>query len=308
MKRKLLILLALFIAICSANSPIFGFNQSNPTGVNLHYDGTYILVPVKVSEHNLMFILDTAAGGSVISPATRDLIGFTEKDGDISEIVGAGGTTQYQSIKIPSINFGGYAQKDFNVTVIELKKFQKKEGGEPYAGILGNDFLRSFDVEINLPSSKLYLYRHNEKAEFINPKLKGKSAILNEAQAEGFIAFTAFLGGKPVNAILDTGAPISILNWQAARQINVNPETKGVKKQRHGTGGLGNQKADTFLYTFKNIRAGNTQFSSRELRIADLSIFKALGMHEKPAMIFGLDMLKKHIAFISYRTKKIYFY
>lgn len=303
MKRKLVILFVLQIAIYSTNSNIFG----KPFEVDVQYDGAYILVPVTVGKQNLMFILDTAAGGSVISPTTRDSIGFTDKDGQISDIVGAGGTTKYQSLKIPGIRFGGYTQKDFNVTVIDLKKFQKKEGGEPYAGILGNDFLKNFDVEIDLPHSKMYLYSHSEKAKFTHPKLRKMFAVSNKATAEGFISFDVLIEGKSVNAILDTGAPASILNWQAAKQAKVTLETKGLKRREQGTGGLGNQKAETFLYTFKNIKVGNRQFDSGELRIADLSIFKALSMDEKPSMIFGLDMLKKRAVFISYSTKQIYF-
>jgi predicted aspartyl protease len=282
--------------------------ETKATKVPLRFDGTYALVPVTVGARNLMFILDSAAGGSVISPATRDALGFTDKDGEIAHIVGAGGTTEYQSMRIPSITFGGFTQRDFHVTVIDLRKFQKKDGGEPYAGILGNDFLRHFDVEINLRASEMVLYPHDEKGQTTIARLKGLTAVPNTAEMDGFIAFEASVEGKPVSAILDTGAPATIVNWPTAKQAGVTPESEGVTRREQGTGGRGTQKAETFNYQFKEVAAGPTRFPAGELRIADLPIFKALGMNEKPSMILGLDLLQKRVLFVSYSTKKIYFY
>lgn len=58
-----------------------------------------------------------------------------------------------------------------------------------------------------------------------------------------------------MTAILDSGAPSSIVNWVAVRQAGVFIETKGVKRRAGGTGGLGAQVADTYLYKFKRIKA-----------------------------------------------------
>jgi predicted aspartyl protease len=307
LNRKFITAIYIFL-ICSLSSNSLAVTDTKFIEVEVQFDGTYALVPVSIGERNLMFILDSAAGGSVISPDTRNALGFTENDGEIATIVGAGGEVNYQSLKIPKISVGGFTRNNFNVTVIDLKKFQKKEGGEPYAGILGNDFLRNFDVELNLPGSKLYLYPHDDKGQTEVSKLKKLPGISNQGMAEGFIGFNVFVEGKPVNAILDTGAPATIMNWHASKQANITQETEGVRRREQATGGLGTQRAETFLYNFKNIKAGNTRFFTDEIRIADLPIFRALGLSEKPAMIFGLDMLKKQVLFVSYSTKKIYFY
>ncbi|MEJ7863058.1 MAG: aspartyl protease family protein [Pyrinomonadaceae bacterium] len=307
--RKITVAFAIFIVLTGSalGQPKQSLTDTAFVDVPVQFDGKYLLTPVSIDNHNLMFVLDTAAGGSVISPATRDAIGFGDKDGEISEVVGAGGTVKYQSLRVPSIGIGGHKQENFNVTVIDLKKFQKKDG-QPYAGLLGNDFLRAFDVEINLPASRLRLYPHDANGRVTVSRLNKRASVPNLAASEGFIVLNVFVEGKSVEAILDSGAPASVMNWQAAKQAGITRETKGVKRREQGISGIGTQVADTYLYCFKKIKVGDMRFTPEDTRIADLSIFKALGLSEKPAMLFGLDMLKNRILFVSYSTKKLYFY
>lgn len=210
-------------------------------------------------------------------------------------------------LELDSFGIGEYVRSKFGVVVIDLARF-KKNPEHPYAGILGNNFLSDFDLEINLPASKLRIYQHDATGRAIVPNLDERLSVPNEAADKGFIVLKVLIEGKPITAILDTGAPTSVLNWVAAKQSGVTMETKGLKRRDKGTGGLGSQVADTYLYQFKRIKAGRTKFKTREVRIADLPVFKTLGLGDKPAMLFGLDMLKNHALFVSYSTKKLYFY
>lgn len=288
------------------------FYQSRTSSISfaelpLNFDGTYLLAPVKTGKTEALFVVDTAANGTVISPATRDALGFSEKDGQVVDVTGAGGLVKYQALELDSFGVGEFVRPKFGVVVIDLARF-KKNPEQPYAGILGNNFLSDFDLEINLPDSKLRLYPHDAYGRAIVPKLDERLSVPNEAADKGFIVLKVLIEGKPVTAILDTGAPTSVLNWAAAKQAGVTTETKGLKRRDKGTGGLGSQVADTYLYQFKQVKAGRTKFKTGELRIADLTVFKTLGLGEKPAMLFGLDMLKNYALFVSYSTKKLYFY
>lgn len=301
------VILCVAFTMCVCASPELRLPLASAVELRLEFDGTYLLVPVKIGNTEKMFIVDTAANATVISPATRDALGLTTKDGQIVDVTGAGGEVKYQAVELDSFGVGNYVRPKFGVVVIDLAKFKKKPG-EPYAGILGTNFLSDFDVEIDLPASRLRLYPHDKNGNASLPKLKGHQSVPNKAADKGFVVLDVSVEGKIVTAILDTGAPASLLNWAAAKQAGISIETKGVKKRTSGTVGLGAQVADTYLYKFKRIEAGSTRFKAEELRIADLSVFKALGLSDKPAMLFGLDMLKKRALLISYRTKKIYFY
>lgn len=281
--------------------------RTSSAEVPLQFDGTYLLVPTSLGNLRATFIVDTAANASVISPATRDAIGLTQSDGQAVDVTGAGGEVKYQALEVPEFGVGGYSRPNFGVVVIDLSRF-KKNPAQPYAGILGNNFLSDFDVEINVPASKLRLYPHRPDGSASTLKLDERSSVPNEAADKGFIVLKVLIEGKPVTAIIDTGAPTSVLNWAAARQAGVTTETKGLKRREKGTGGLGSQVADTYLYRFKRVTAGRTKFKVGEVRIADLSVFKTLGLGDKPAMLFGVDMLRDRALFVSYSTKKLYFY
>ncbi len=288
-------------------SPKTLLGQARFAETPLQFDGTYLLMPVSLGGLNTTFIVDTAAGGTVSSPTTRDALGFTEKDGTLVDVVGAGGEVKYQALEVPDFNIGGYSRSNFGALVIDLSRF-KKRPGQPYAGIIGNNFLSDFDVEVNLPASRFRLYPHDKDGRASSPALDERLSVPNEAADKGFIVLKVLIEGKPVTAILDTGAPTSVLNWNAANQAGVTMQTKDLRRREKGTGGLCAQVTDTYLYRFKRVKAGRTSFKVGEVRIADLPIFKTLGLGDKPAMLFGLDMLKDHVLFVSYSTKKLYFY
>lgn len=197
-----------------------------------------------------------------------------------------------------------------------LSRFRELDDFEPHVGrgggrfrrAIGNNFLSDFDVEINVPASSLRLYPHRQGGNASTLKLDERASVPNEAADKGFIVLKVLIEGKPVTAILDTGAPTSVLNWAAAKQVGVTTTTKGLKRRGRGTGGLGSQVADTYLYRFDRVEAGRTRFDAGEVRIADLAVFKTLGLGDKPAMLFGVDMLRDRALFVSYSTKKLYFY
>jgi len=70
---------------------------------------------VKTGKLEALFVVDTAANGTVISPATRDALGFTEKDGQIVDVTGAGGQVKYQALELNSFGVGEYVRSKFGV-------------------------------------------------------------------------------------------------------------------------------------------------------------------------------------------------
>lgn len=270
----------------------------------LEFDGTYLLVPVRLGSLQSSFVLDTAAGGIVVSPAVQTSLGIT-KTSD-ADVVGAGGNASYKSIELPSFSVARQERKGWGATVIDLARF-KKNKGEPYGGILGNNFLSEYDVEIDMPEGRMRL--HSPMAPGSAPLgFEAAAAVVNKAESKGFIIMEVLVEGRPVTAILDTGASRSVVNWNAARQAGVTLQSAGLRRGEKPIGGLGAKAAETHFYRFNDIKAGQTAFSPDEVRVADLEIFKVLGLGgKKPAMLFGLDMLKDRSLFVSYSTNRVYF-
>ncbi|MEM9998018.1 MAG: aspartyl protease family protein [Bacteroidota bacterium] len=272
--------------------------------VSLVLEGGYALVPVSVGRlDSLLFVLDTAASASVISPATRDALGFTEDDGGIAQVLGASGPTEYQLVQLDALTVGGRTERDLLVAVIDLDRFE--QGETTYAGILGNDFLRRFDVEYDRLGQVLGLYA---KGTVPPERLAGTVAVpFAGGGFGGFVSFDATLGDAAVTAIVDTGAGRSVFNTAAAALEGATPDSERVQRQDEGTRGLGDAVTETYRYTFEYFAVEGVVFEPREVRIADLPVFSVLGLAEEPAIILGNDVVGQRPVFLLYSTGTAHF-
>jgi predicted aspartyl protease len=265
--------------------------------------GDYAILPVSIAgADSLLFILDTGAGGSVISPATRALLNPPDSSVRRDTIVGAGGKSLMESVALGTLSVGGYSVPDLRAVVIDLKRFQKN-GGVTYAGILGQDFLRHFDVQFDLPNQRIRFFRLATS----RPNERFGHPIQNLSDDPSWLTFNVEVEGVTVRALLDTGAPRSILNWKAGQSLGLSKESNRVRKRANGTGGLGEAIAETHLIDAGSVRVGSTSFGPRELRIADLRVFELIGLGNAPSMLFGTDMLLRCAVHISYAAREIRF-
>jgi predicted aspartyl protease len=270
--------------------------------VRMEHDGSYLRVPAELGAVRSDLILDTAASSMVVSPAVVGALGITDKGQ--ADVLGAGGSSQYEAVGIPLLRVGDIERRGVGAVVADLSRFRRNPA-RPYGGILGNDFLRSFDVEINVPGRRLRLYQPQPSARIHG--FQEAHAVANLSSDDGWIVLEVLVNGQPIRAIVDTAAPTSVMNWAAARRAGVTPQTPGLRRREQPTGGLGPGAAETHLFSFKDVRAGRTRFNPSELRIADLRVFEALGLRDQPAMLFGLDMLQETPMLVSYSSRKIFF-
>lgn len=201
----------------------------------------------------------------------------------------------------------GLVRRNVGVVVVDLARFENQESGRTFAGILGNDFLRHFDFVLDLPHGVLRLYPRDENGQSIVAGLDTLACVPNLADDPGWIVMDVAVEGTPVRAIVDTGAGRSVFNWVAGRQAGITPESPGIVKSETGTRGLGSQAAETSRYSFERVEAGPTRFRRTESRIADISVFQALGLDKRPAVIFGTNYLEDRALTVSYTTDQICF-
>jgi hypothetical protein len=127
-------------------------------------------------------------------------------------------------MRLPPVTVAGETVDGLRAVVMDMARYRRSEG-PPYAGILGADFLRHFDVELDVPGGRMRLWRHREgSAPPAAPR--APATLANVAPAEGFVAFDVAVGAIVARAILDSGAPTSTLNWHAAAAAGVSRESR----------------------------------------------------------------------------------
>jgi predicted aspartyl protease len=251
-------------------------------------------------------MLDTAAGRSIITPETLAKLGQRPTNKRPLRVEGAGGAVAASLVDIGSFGVGRYRRREMSVIVLNLERIAEQIG-RPIAGILGMDFLRNYDLRVDLEANKLRLYARDEANNV--DALVGRDVLERvqfKAQHGGLIMVKIYLDGAPVTGLLDTGAGRTIMNWKAAEAAGVTRTTKGVKKQLTRYFGVDNNWIELFRYQFKQLEIGASLYSPAKIGIADLPVFSTLGFKEQPAIIIGADFLKDRVLFIAQSTGHVY--
>jgi hypothetical protein len=304
--------LALCIAACRQDGSARSFAENPVRSTSfaevplIFDDSTYVVVPVTIgAQDSLQFVLDTAAYTSVLTPWVQDTIGLAESD--TMTVSGASGQAAYQTVNLDSIQVGGRVVRRLRTPVIDLARLERSD--IRYAGILGNDVLKNFDVVYDLPNRRLRLYPLGADSATSIAGLDTLQRVFFEdiyGGAAGFVKLRLSVGTGTAEAVLDTGAPQSIFNWKAAALEGLTEDA--AQKLASGTQGLNYEEAtDTYLYTINDVRAGPVRFAPTEVRVADLPVFRALGLGDEAAVIMGNDFVANRMVVIAYSTGSMYF-
>lgn len=253
---------------------------------------------VTLSGHgDFLFVLDTAASTSAIYEHTRAALELSADPALRIELQGAGGAQTIERYHLPPLAVAGVEAK--GLVVAGLPAGVKH--GEEVMGIVGVDVFGEHVVEFDLKANRIDLHDAGHAPASERGWNELPVTLLPPVR---FATVEVMVGGQPVTAVLDTGASRSFINWQSARAAGVTPETEGLEKVST-THGATNHGFDSAKYDFDGVAIGATTFGTARLSISDLSVFAALGLKDKPAMILGLDLLGDRRFVIDYPGQRL---
>ena len=199
-----------------------------------------ILIPGTLGGKPMKFLFDTSYSASLIpSGAARRL------DVPVSSLTAVGvsslvgGNVNYKDnsfAEVPELTLDGFAVKDTFFRVFgttDIANF----GGKDVAALLGADFWKGYDVEVDLPRKLINLYRTKECG---SSNLAYWSSSYNMVDLQRYGAQTAFslqLDGHDMAAVLDSGSPHSVLTDKAAARIGLSPGNGAVLAAEERDGG-----------------------------------------------------------------------
>lgn len=278
------------------------------TEVPLTYDtGGLPVVSLQIgSQDSLSFVIDTAAARSVIAPWVRNALNLSSRAVDTLSATGASGEqVSYPTLRLNGMTLGDQSLPSMTLLMIDLTRFEGSD--RRYAGILGNDVLKAFDVEIDYPNRRLRLYPIDERSVSAVAGLDAMQKIPFEdvfGGATGFVKVPLAIGDSTVPAILDTGAGRTIFNPQAAALSGWTEE--GAEQGPDRFSGLNaDTETDIYVHTVRGVAIGATRFPPTDIRVIDLGVFRSLGIRG-PGVILGNDFLAGRRLVISYSTGYMY--
>jgi len=274
----------------------------------------HIVIDGAINGKPIGVALDTGASRSVILRDTAVRLDLPRSEARGERLYGVGGETRVEVAQVDNLELGGASTPGLALWVAGEIAF-----GGGVDVLLGQDFLGKFDVEFDLADRKVRLFRaqgcENASLAYWTKDVAGQVALETTREREPKVAFTVEINHARLPAILDSGAPMSVLSRVHAESVGVVPGGAGVTA-RPPIRGLGARRADSWIGTFEQFAIGNESIPDVRIRFADLygnSSFESTGSRiarnvaPTQPMLLGADFLRAHRTFVANSQHRMYF-
>ena len=186
-------------------------------------------------------------------------------------------------------------------------------------GLIAPDVLSKYDVEFDFGGNIFRLFNHHPCATRPVYWTGSYSVIPFTLTRDGHVRVPVTLDGRDTYAILDTGAPVSVLSMQDARRMfGLDPDSADIKAAKTVSGLWSNaslanytygiwdypsKTVSTYTYPFKTIIMGAMSVANPPIEVTDGRNF--LG-NDFASLLLGNDVLSHFRLYIAYRDQKLY--
>jgi predicted aspartyl protease len=274
----------------------------------------HIVVDGAINGQKIGIILDTGASMSLILRSAAVRLDLPKREAPGYRMYGVGGETKVEIAVVDDFKLGEVSTKGLQLFVAGEGDF-----GEGQDVLLGEDFLRRFDVEFDLAHGAVRLYQPRDcdgvSLAYWTKETAGEVEIEPMEEGRPRIALTVHINGRPIEAKLDSGASTSVLTKEDAASLGVTPDTPGVVAGRP-TQGLGAKGVGVWSGPFQSFAIGNESIPDVRIRFADLykdtnytttaSRVSKKASRTQP-MLLGADFLRAHRTLVAHSQQRLYF-
>ena len=226
------------------------------------------------------FLVDTGAERTVIARELAARLGLAE--GAKLRLATIGG-----SATVPSYRIAALQMSNLHLASVEAPAFFGRHIGA--AGLIGVDMLEQRRVLIDFRKESMQILETRRRAPSL---IKDDDAIVVTARnsAGRLILSDARLNGKRIDVIVDTGAQTSVGNIAlqklvASKRANRFPFVATILDAVTG------EAVPAMRTAIKRIVINGMDVNDLPVSFADSQAFRALDLHERPALLLGMDSL-----------------
>jgi tetratricopeptide (TPR) repeat protein/predicted aspartyl protease len=255
-------------------------------------------INVKINGRDARFVLDSGAFYSMMSSATAAEYNLKTTPGPFGlRMMGVGGVAD---VRVATV-------KELSIFGITLKNHDFLVGGSEIgnAGLLGQEFLELFDVEYDLASGAIRLFRTEDcdRTVLAYWLAAGQDFSAMKIDRTDFMhphtIGAAFVNDKPIRVTFDTGAFTSVLSLKAAERAGVKPDSPGVVASGYASG-IGRGMTKEYIAPFASFKIGDSEeIKNTRLRIADIGL-------DNSDMLLGADFFVSHRIFVANKEHRLY--
>jgi predicted aspartyl protease len=254
----------------------------------------FALVTVLADGAALRLILDTGAERTVVTSSAAERIGGRAPQIQFRrQLKGVAAAVQGQEIEFTSLTIGGI---DIPWRRVMVAKTTLPAIFMEADGFLGADMLGKFDIDLDLPHQRMWLYDRGAcKPDWADAHSKieiGRSAT------SGHMFFPVQLDRRKITATIDTGADRTSLSRAAAHAMGLTDAVLAGDRPSI-TRGFGGGQLTSRIHQFASLVVGNIRLNDPKIIVTDLQL---RGID----MILGLDFLRSRRLWLSYSGFQIF--
>lgn len=248
------------------------------------------VIHAQINGQAVIMMVDTGAQLSVVTPEIASRIGLPQDPHRSTRLMTIAGLHAVPNALVDKLTFPGVDLTHLSLPMMTM--YGRARGQD---GIVGADILLAFDLDIDMLHQKLTLYQPG-LCKPVQPPWDAEQSWPINVSARRQITFAATLNGRPVTAMLDTGAVRGTLTRAAALRIGVTPAELEHDFADHGDGPLGYRFVRQH---FDSLTFGDQSFPDLWLDVVD---FNPGGVD----MLVGDDYMKRRRLFVSYAAGRIF--
>lgn len=234
-----------------------------------------VTVPVTVNGRGpFPFIVDTGSTTTVVSDALAAQLRLPGAGNLL--VKAATGPVESSGVRVESLAVGGRRFSDMHMPVLARQNI----GG---LGILGIDAVSRQKLVMDFRANQMLLTASSRRGEdpmaiVVTAKSKYGQLLLVDAEVEGM----------PIYVILDTGSQLTIGNL-TMREMLERHRAQYEVEVTSVTGG----SVTAPIGLLRHVGLGHLGVSDLRVAYSDLYTFDQFDLHDKPAMLLGMDTLRR---------------
>jgi predicted aspartyl protease len=218
------------------------------------------------------FIVDTGANGSAVAPGVVERLGLSQS-GEVL-LRGVTGSEKARAVLVQSLSVG-----DLSASLETLPILSEALDGAD--GFLGTGSFSDKSVLLDLRRNVIAISSSRASAD------PDPDAIPIDLSRARLVVVDVRINGKPVTAIIDTGAGGTIGN-RALLDLIRDPQPGSRADRIVGTTA---QTHSGNTYALPPLKLGSLWFAGARVSIADVSLFEHFDLGRRPALLIGMDLL-----------------
>ena len=248
------------------------------------------MVEAHIGGTRLRLILDTGSTGIVLTDAAVHAASLGTDGRRVLTSRGIGGTVRSFAGQLRGFTIGALEVPDHEIQVAPALA-----GAD---GLFGQSVLSVFEVDLDIRHRTATLYAGRLCPQTVVPPWSFPYSTLDAAGSEsGRFLIPVTLQGRPITALLDTGAATTVVARDVATSLGITDAMLAAGPQSQ-LKGLGAATPIASLYRFSDLRIGEESYAAPLL----------VGPRADPHfdMILGSDFLAGHRVWLSYARKRVY--